>query len=546
MSNARFNRYLAPAAITFTVLWFALLAWRPLYDPDEGRYAEIPREILSGGDWLIPHLNGLVYLEKPPLQYWLAALAFEAFGQSELIARLWTGLFGYLSLWLIFAIARRLWGSEAALKAVTLMAGSILFVLLGHQLTLDMTLSFWLLATLSCFVFAQTEPARSGAARAWMLGCWAAMALAVLTKGLIGVLIPAATLAIYVLWQRDWALLSKLHLRWGLPLFALIVAPWFVLASRANEEFLHFFFIREHFQRFLTPIEERSEPWWFFIPVLVVGILPWVTLGARELATGWRSSVERGRFDAPRLLWIWSVFVLVFFSASNAKLIPYILPALPTIALLCARPHRGDERRHLAAGACLSIAFAIGVLGYASAIWSSANGAVLAIRLRPALIATSAVLVLGALAGLRYAVLRRERCALAALALGWFGAAIAITAGACAVQDLFSARDIAALIRREAPAAVPVFAVQNYQQSLPFYLQRTVILVDYRDEFALGLRQAGAPGIATLDEFAARWLTLDEGLAVMPRATRERLASAGVSMREVACFANRLCLMSRH
>jgi 4-amino-4-deoxy-L-arabinose transferase-like glycosyltransferase len=545
MLITRPNRYLAPAAGIFTVLWFALLAGRPLYDPDEGRYAEIPREILSGGDWLIPHLNGLVYLEKPPLQYWLSALTFEAFGQSEASARLWTGVFGYLSLCLVYAIARRLWGRDAALMAVMLTASSILFVLLGHQLTLDMGLSFWLLASLAYFVFAQTELVKYGAARAWMLGCWASMALAVLTKGLIGVLIPAATLAIYVLWQRDWKLLSRLNLRWGLPLFALIAAPWFILASRANAEFLQFFFIREHFQRFLTPIEERSEPWWFFIPVLIVGILPWVTLAARELAVGWRSSVPRGQFDAPRLLWIWSVFILLFFSASNAKLIPYILPALPTIALLCARPQRGDQRRHLLAGAFLSVAFAIGVLIYSSGVWSSANGALLAMRLRPALIATCAALVLGAIGCLRFCLQRRTQAALFALSFSWFGAAIGITVGACEVQDLFSARDIAAQIRREAPAGTAVFAVQNYQQSLPFYLQRTVTLVDYRDEFSLGLRQAGAPGIASLEEFAGRWRSLNEGLAVMPRATRERLTEAGVPMREVACFANRLCLMSR-
>src|ERR1700684_2219380 len=140
MANGRSNRYLALAGVLFTVLWFALLVGRPLYDPDEGRYAEIPREMLSSGEWLIPHLNGLAYLEKPPLQYWLSALAFAAFGQSEAVARLWPGVFGFLSLGLVYAIARRLWGTEAALRALIFTAGSILFVLLGHQLTLDMSL----------------------------------------------------------------------------------------------------------------------------------------------------------------------------------------------------------------------------------------------------------------------------------------------------------------------------------------------------------------------------------------------------------------------
>ena len=189
MQGDRSAKLLAAAAFAFTILWFALLVGRPLYDPDEGRYAEIPREMLAGGDYVIPHLDGFIYLEKPPLQYWATALLFAALGQSEWSARLYTGITGYLSLLLIFAIARRLWGIEPGLKALLLGAGSILFILLGHQLTLDMALSFWLLATLACFVFAQCERERPSAQRAWMLGCWAAMALAVLSKGLIGALI---------------------------------------------------------------------------------------------------------------------------------------------------------------------------------------------------------------------------------------------------------------------------------------------------------------------------------------------------------------------
>jgi 4-amino-4-deoxy-L-arabinose transferase-like glycosyltransferase len=122
------------AAVSCTVLWFALLAGRPLFDPDEGRYAEIPREMLSGGDWVIPHLNALVYLEKPPLQYWLTALAFRGFGQNEFAARLCTGLAGFLSLATVFFICRKLWGIDAGVRALLFTSASTLFVLLGHQL----------------------------------------------------------------------------------------------------------------------------------------------------------------------------------------------------------------------------------------------------------------------------------------------------------------------------------------------------------------------------------------------------------------------------
>src|ERR1700685_2506204 len=231
---------LGAAALCFTVLWFALLAGRPLYEPDEGRYAEIPREMLSGGDWVIPHLNALAYLENPPLQYWLTALAYRGFGANEFTARLCSGLAGYLSLATVFFLGMRLWGFDAGLRASLYLAASALFVLLGHQHTLDMSLSFFLLASLGCFLMAQARRDSPSPWRGWMLGCWAAMALAVLTKGLIGVLIPAATLCAYVIWQRDWPLLRRLNLRWGLPLFAAIAVPWFVLAARANPQFLRF------------------------------------------------------------------------------------------------------------------------------------------------------------------------------------------------------------------------------------------------------------------------------------------------------------------
>ena len=533
------------AALLLTLLWFAMLAGRPLYDPDEGRYAEIPREILSGGDWLIPHLNGFVYLEKPPLQYWITAASFKAFGQSEASARLWTGLCGYLTLLVVWALGRRLWGAEAGDKALLLIGGSILFVLLGHQLTLDMSLCFFLTCSLAAFILAQMERLRPRIGGAWMLACWLSMALAVLTKGLIGVLVPGFTLTVYVLWQRDWRVLRHLHLRLGLPLFAAVAAPWFVLASRANGEFFDFFFIREHFQRYLTPIEERVEPWWFFIPVLLVGVLPWATRAVAVLATGWRRAAPTGHFDAARVLWIWSAFVLVFFSASHSKLIPYVLPALPALALLCADPRHGVGRRHLYAGAVSSAAFGLGVLAYAGAAWGSPAGRALALALRPALGLTAAALFAGAIACVVFVRRRQTGAALAMLSLGWFGAALAITFGAFGVEQNFSARDIAATLRREAAPGAPVFSVRDYQQSLPFYWGRPVILVDYRDEFTLGQRQNPGAWIPTLEQFSERWRGLEDAYAVLGPATRDRLAAEGLPMRQIPCFSSRVCLVGR-
>jgi 4-amino-4-deoxy-L-arabinose transferase-like glycosyltransferase len=540
---------LGVAAVFGTVLWFALLAERPLFDPDEGRYAEIPREMLSGGDWVIPHLNALVYLEKPTLQYWLTALAFRSFGQNEFAARLCTGLAGYLSLATVFFIGRRLWGIEAGVRALLLVSASTLFVLLGHQLTLDMLLSFLLIAALGSFLMAQARR-DSEAWRAWMLCCWAAMALAVLTKGLIGVLIPAATLSVYLVWQRDWMLLRRLNLRWGLPSFTAIAAPWFVLAARGNPQFLRFFFVREHFQRFLTPIEHRTQPWWFFVPVLVVAIMPWLPQATRVLIAPFTDRAPRGQFDAARLLWIWCVFILLFFSCSDAKLIPYILPAVPALALLCASRKAAQASGSLLAGALLSLASCMALLVYASGRWSgSPEARELLLLIRPMIFCMCSLLAVGALISAVYVLRGRPLAALASVCVSWFLASGTILVAGNAAQAGFSAKDIALALRLKAAAAgvarVPIFAVQSYPQTLVFYLQRPVVLVDYRDEFDFGLTQAPERGIATLRQFAEVWLPLREGFAVMAPKTRDRLSALGVPIHEIAHFPDRVMISRR-
>ncbi len=550
MFMLRKSGMLGAAAILCTVLWFALLAGRPLFDPDEGRYAEIPREMLDGGDWVIPHLNALVYLEKPPLQYWLTAMVFRSFGQNEFTARLCTGMAGFLTLLTVYLIGRRLWGSAAGLRALLYAAASVLFVLLGHQLTLDMLLSFFLTAALACFLMAQAWRDAPGNWRIWMLGCWTAIALAVLTKGLIGVLIPATTVGAYVLWQRDWVVLRRLNFRWGLPLFAVIAVPWFALAARANAQFLRFFFIREHFQRFLTPIEHRTEPWWFFAPVLVIGIMPWLPQATRALISPCAEPVPRGQFDTARVLWIWCVFVLIFFSFSDSKLVPYILPSIPALALLCAARKTIDSRAGLLAGSLLSLAFCAGVLAYTGGAWSSEESRQLLPLIRPMLYWTCAALTLGACLCAAYVLQGRPLAALAGLCGCWFLVSGTVLVAANAGQALFSAKDLAMTLRAQSATAEgiafePIFAVQSYRQSLVFYLKRPVTLVDYRDEFDFGLTLDPVRGIATLPQFSAAWLKLRGGLAVMSPRTRDRLAALGLPMRETSRFPDRV-IVSRH
>lgn len=263
--------------------WFATVPLRPLFDPDEGRYAEIPREMLVSGDWVTPRLNGLKYFEKPPLQYWATATAYRLAGEHEWSSRLWGVGLAFGCLPLVFAWVRRLHGAASARLALMALAVSPFFAIVGHLNLLDQAFTFWLTAMVFAFTLAQAQPQATPAERRWMLAAWACAALAVLSKGIVVGVLAGTSLILYTLLERDTRTWRRLHLVLGLPLFLLIAAPWFVIVSLRNPSFPGFFFVHEHFARFLTTVHQRVEPWWYFLPLLLLGVLPWIAALVRAV-----------------------------------------------------------------------------------------------------------------------------------------------------------------------------------------------------------------------------------------------------------------------
>src|SRR5256886_1543122 len=325
--------------------WFATLEARPLLDPDEGRYAEIPREMLGSGDWITPRFDGLKYFEKPPLQYWATAAAYQVFGLEQWSSRLWSVGLAFACLPLVFAWVARLYGRDSALLALTALAVSPFFVIVGHLNLLDGGFTFWLTAAVLAFTLAQTAPPASAAERGWMLTAWGAAALAVLSKGIVVGVLAGAALILYTLGERDTHTWRRLHPGAGLGLFAALAAPWFVVVSLRNPSFPGFFFVHEHFTRFLTTVHQRVEPWWYFLPLLLLGVLPWIAPLVRAGRRAWAGAAAPDtapaaaaagsgipQFKPLKFLLIFAAVTLVFFSASGSKLAPYILPMLPVLA----------------------------------------------------------------------------------------------------------------------------------------------------------------------------------------------------------------------
>jgi 4-amino-4-deoxy-L-arabinose transferase-like glycosyltransferase len=348
------------------LLWFFLgllpLLVRPLWEPDEGRYAEIPREMLATGDWLTPHLNGVLYFEKPPLQYWLSALSMKLFGVNGAAARLPLALASGLMIWAAWRLAKRL-GARDPLWAPYLAATGLLAFLVGQLLTLDALFSAFLVAAIAAFVEAVARRREGEPSLAWTLLTFLLLAGAMLTKGLAEVILTGGILlfSMAFAWketQLRWAVIRTALDPLGWLLYLVLVVPWFWAVNQANPGHAQFFFIHEHFTRFLTHEHARqgSNNWLldklYFIGILALGLLPWVSATVIGVKRSWTFLKGRGPQSQDHLArWIVGITVLaflwplVFFSISGSKLPPYILPAIvPLVSLACAFERDGEER----------------------------------------------------------------------------------------------------------------------------------------------------------------------------------------------------------
>ena len=324
--------WIATAAV-FAVAWFATLDVRKLQHPDEGRYAEIAREMVASGDWLTPRLDALKYFEKPPLQYWLTAATFSAFGFSEWGARLPPALGTLLALVAIGYAGARIASPTVGAYAALAFGGMLWPIGIAHIVTLDALLTAWLAAALAAFLIAQCA-VDDVKERRFMLLAWAAIALGTLVKGPIAVAIPGGALVLYSIVTRDFAVWRRLHLTWGLVIFVVLSAPWFIAVSEKNPEFARFFFIHEHVDRFLTSEHRRTGAIWYFVPFLIVGLIPWTGMFLWHARRAWRDAPRSDAgFSWLRFCLVWAVFVFCFFSVSGSKLPSYILPLFPAAAL---------------------------------------------------------------------------------------------------------------------------------------------------------------------------------------------------------------------
>ncbi len=527
--------------VAVTIIWFANLEYRTLIKPDEGRYAEIPREMVVSGDWVTPRLNDLKYFEKPPLQYWATAAAYSVFGEHQWTSRLWTGLTGFAGLLLVWFAGMRLFGREAADYAAMLLGSSLLYTLMGHINTLDMGVTFFITLGIGGFMLAQHEYRSphigSGhASRNWMLLAWAGMALAVLSKGLMGIVLPGTAVLLYCLIQRDFTVLKRMHWLSGLALFLLITAPWFYLVMKANPEFFQRFFIYEHYTRFTTKDLGRYQPWYYFVPILLAGALPWTVLMFDSLirtVLDCKKAAWDKPFNAALFLLIWSIFIYVFFSISGSKLPSYLLPMFPALAWLMGQRLTAIRERllfwYIAPVVPIGLLFLVLAMNVGK-FADTPNQIELYPHYSAWLVVASLILLAGTLGGMWLLWKNRKSTAVLVIAISALLSAQVGVAGYNTVARERSAKHIAEAIRAEVKPAIPFYSVLTYEQTLPFYLNRTFTLVQYRDEMGFGIDQEPQRWVPTLSDFAPIWAAQPEALAIMPVHVYPLLQQLGLSM----------------
>lgn len=494
---------LAVLVALFAFALFHGLGSVPLMDPDEGRYAEVPREMLVSGDFLTPHFNYVHFFSKPPLFYWMNAFSFLFFGINEFAARFPSALCGLATILVVYFLGYRLFDRRTAFSAALVMGATGGHFVCARLSLLDLPLTLFLTAALGLMLlgFMDAGPRK----RAYFCTAYLFMALAVLAKGLIGIILPGLIVLLFCLFSRRWHLIREMRLGCGILIVAAVSSPWFVYISVKYPGYAKYFFLREHLERFTSDVHNRHEFFGFYIPMFIGLMFPWSLLLPPVIAR-FRDLRRTPNFMPWIFLATWAISIFVFFSLSESNLATYILPAFPAFALLTGATISDgfDSWPRLIRWPALIIGIIFCVAG--------ATSMALPLLIRPGFISTILCVLVGTLIiilGL-YSLKSVRKMDLAGLFCALCLAVFAVElAGPVVIPPFFAYRTIRklALTAKENIRPDTLLASFLYDPSLAFYTGRKFLLVDAGKTNEL--QPVGPSGDASIflstEQFLAKW-----------------------------------------
>ncbi len=535
----RNQRLLLTAGVAL-LIYFVGLGAPALWEPDEGRYAEIPREMVISGDFVTPHNDGVRYFEKPPLIYWAGAAAIKLLGTTEFAVRAQAALASVGSVVITQLIAEAIAGEAVGFLAAVVLGLSPLFFVFARFASPDPALAFFLTAALGSFYCAARGDFRTGASRQWMLLASASLGLGTLAKGPVALLLGGGIALAWMMMEGRAR--EVLALRWleCAGIYLATVAPWFVLVSARNPGFLHFFFVHEHWQRYLENTEHGWGPW-FFVPIVLFGTWPFfyfVPLGARSLWMRNSATPQRDRSDV-RFLLLWFMVIFIFFSIPHSKLGEYMLPGIPPLAILAAIGLRAvpmadpNKARRVARSFALINSLPLVLIAAEIALWRSGvwslPRSVPGLSVDGSLIRDAAMLALGlAIPSILWSIAQwfsyrgfgLDRVCL-------FTAALVSVVLIKVRIDMpgVSYRSLARAITPRLQSGCALISYHHFVQSLPFYTGSHELLAGYRGELApfADSPDAQAMLIPTDARLAALWSEPGCVIVIANRSDLDRL-----------------------
>jgi 4-amino-4-deoxy-L-arabinose transferase-like glycosyltransferase len=544
-----------------------LLAYAPwgLWERDEGRYADVAQEMLERGDFITPRANGAVFLDKPPLLFWATAASLALFGRHETAARLPQLLFALITLLATYGIGRRLLGTAAAGLALIVLASSLIFFVLAHVLTLDLSLACCVTVTLFFFLAGYRAGARGGGL---YLAMWAAAGFGLLAKGPIALVLAGMTILGFLLLRREPGRVLDLR-PWVGPLICLAVAaPWYVAISIATPAFAPFFFLRQNVDRFLTPVYHRLGGWDYYLKVIIAGMLPWTLVipgallrlarrrddgggSAPTFATALRRLAGApARSESCAFLLAWMVPGLLFLTVSHSKLPAYALPLIPALALAVAALLQRDMERHPRAAATALLLPALLLAPAAAAVLVVARMRPLAepaASLLPWIAGTALVASAGHLAGWLLARRGALPGGTATVGAAWMAALWLLMAGVGASPLLNDTRHLAEILRQRR-AGEPVYTYRCYLRGLPYYLDGvTTVVASHSDDLTSGEEGPHDPrSFSEEAPFLAALRAPDRVFVIVPRSDLTELQRrAGMPLQLLATTLRHALLSNR-
>ncbi|MCX6354543.1 MAG: glycosyltransferase family 39 protein [Candidatus Aureabacteria bacterium] len=490
--------------LLFGTALFIGLGRTPLLNPDESRYAEIPREMIESGDYVTPRLNYVKYFEKPPLHYWMVSLSLRVLGMDEFGARAVSSLAGLLCIVVVYALGRYMFDRRAGLLSAMVLGGSVGYLVQARLNIIDIPLTLFMTAALGSLYAGISRD--NEWRRQYIYLFYLFTALATLTKGPIGILLPFGIGIAYIALRGDWKIVKEMRFFSGIALFLAVSAPWFILVSARNPEFARFYFIHEHFVRYLTKEHGRYEAPWFFLPVLIGCLFPWSLFLPSAVRDYFKE--KRAGGPAPRLfLLIWGLLIFVFFSLSSSKLVPYILPMFPAAALLIGQTLSSAFDGGIATirrtSLLIVVILALGAAGMAiyplmasEPYVTTLGGVMLALILACGAVGAAGGLRRGSVAGVCAAIF------LCVYALEYIGPP-AMRARFVKKRSL---RELGLLVMKEVPSEDICYMYGFYSQDLSFYARRRFAVAGVRNELEYrGARNTADAWFPRYPEFYRLW-----------------------------------------